>query len=102
MPLNHKTAALLGFVKKSGRLILGEFQVEQSIKNGRVRLVILAEDVKAKKKDILEKWCESVGVHFLILGTKEAYGQVFNTQPQGFVGVTDIQMAQAILGLVRQ
>jgi ribosomal protein L7Ae-like RNA K-turn-binding protein len=100
MTLSHKTAALLGFAKKSGTLITGEFPVEQSIKNGQARLVILAEDIKDKKKDIIGKWCGGLGIACLIWGMRHTYGSIFNTQPQGFISVTDVQMARAILGSV--
>ena len=97
MSVNPKTAALLGFARKSLKLILGELSVEQGIKNGQAKLVILAGDVADKKKTIIEKWCRDKGISFLELGDKDAYGKLFDTRPQGFIGVTDPQMAQAIL-----
>jgi ribosomal protein L7Ae-like RNA K-turn-binding protein len=100
MTVSHKTAALLGFARKSGKLVMGEFLVEQGIKNGQARLVILAEDIKDKKKNIIEQWCGGMGIACLICGTRHTYGSIFNTRPQGFISVTDLQMAQAILGSV--
>jgi ribosomal protein L7Ae-like RNA K-turn-binding protein len=97
MDIHPKIAAILGFARKSRRLTLGESALEQGIKNGRIRLVILAEDILPKKKEALAQWCQSADIPFLILGTKEAYARIFSIQPQGFIGVIDLQMAQAIL-----
>jgi ribosomal protein L7Ae-like RNA K-turn-binding protein len=97
MNIRPKTAALLGFARKSGALILGESALEQGIRNRRIQLVILAEDTLPKKRKALGRWCQSLKVPFVILGTKEAFGRIFNIRPQGFAGVTDLQMAQAIL-----
>jgi ribosomal protein L7Ae-like RNA K-turn-binding protein len=97
MEVHPKTAAMLGFARKSGCLLLGKLALEHGMKSGRVRLAVLAEDTPPKKREALEQWCRSAGISFLILGTKEAYARIFNIQPQGFIGVTDSQMAQAIL-----
>ena len=96
MSIDPKTKALLGFARKSRRLALGELSVEQCIKNGQAKLVILAEDLTEKKKTIIERWCHDKGINFLVLSDKATYGQLFNTQPQGFISVTDTQMAKAI------
>jgi ribosomal protein L7Ae-like RNA K-turn-binding protein len=97
MDVHPKAAAMLGFARRSRHLILGELALEQGIKSRRAQLVILAEDVAPRKKEALEQWCRSAGIPFLILGTRETYARIFNIQPQGFIGVTDLQMAQAIL-----
>jgi ribosomal protein L7Ae-like RNA K-turn-binding protein len=95
--IHPKTAAMLGFARRSKRLVLGESALEQGVKSGRIRLVILAEDVPLKKREIWGQWCRRAGIPFLISGTREAYARIFNIQLQGFIGVTDVQMAQAIL-----
>ena len=96
MSINPKIAALLGFARKSRKLAVGEITVENSIKTGKAKLVILAEDVTEKKKKIIERWCHDKGINFLVLSDKATYGRIFNTQPQGFISVTDIQMANTI------
>ena len=94
--IDPKIATLLGFARKSKSLALGELAVEQSIKKGQAKLVILAEDVSAKKKTIIEKWCHDKDIYYLALSDKETYARVFNTRPQGFISVSDIQIAKSI------
>ncbi len=94
--LQSKVITLLGFAVKSGKLLLGEYSVESGIKTKKAKLVILAEDVSLRRRNILQLWCADRNIAFLVMGTKEEFGKLLCKKPLGLLAVTDGQMAKAI------
>jgi len=94
--LQPKIVALLGFATKSGKLLLGEYSVESGIKTKKAKLVILAEDVSLRRRNILEFWCRDKEISFLVMGSKEEFGKLLNKKPLGLLAITDSQMAKAL------
>ena len=43
---------MLGFAQKSGKVVSGDAQVKAVMKKGQVQLLILAEDLSEKRKNI--------------------------------------------------
>lgn len=94
--LQPKVTTLIGFAVKSGKLLLGEYSVESGIKTSKAKLVILAEDVSLRRRNILQLWCQDRNIAFLVMGTKEEFGKLLSKKPLGLMAITDSQMAKAI------
>ena len=45
-----KISSYIGFAMKSGKLVSGEFSVEKAVKEGKARVVIVAEDASENTK----------------------------------------------------
>jgi ribosomal protein L7Ae-like RNA K-turn-binding protein len=94
IPPNIK--ALLGFAKKCGVLACGESAVKGSMKRKEIELLILAEDLPAKRQHHWKRWFEKEGVSWIQLGTKQEYGEILKDSPLGVLAIKDKQMAAAI------
>ena len=96
MILIPKIGTLIGFAAKSRTLLLGEFSVENGIKSKKAKVIIMAEDVNLRRREILKHWCQDMEIPFLALGTKEEFGKLLNKKPLGLLAITDAKLAEAI------
>jgi|GEM_PF-1148400 ribosomal protein L7Ae-like RNA K-turn-binding protein len=97
MSLDPKTAGLIGFAAKGGKLLLGAYSVEQGIRLGQAKLVLAAEDMNPKRVEILRLWCGDMGIPLLVAGRKEDYGALLRKPPLGLLAITDEHMVSGIL-----
>ena len=88
MKITPNVGALLGFARKGGILLSGEAAVESGLKRGRIALVILASDLSEKRLNNWKKWCQDIGVQYLVLGSKEEIGNILGMS-RGILGITD-------------
>ncbi len=101
MLINPKVKTLLGFAKKSGKVISGETAVEDGMKRNIFTFLLIASDMPEKRKKYWEKKCKEKNIKYYVLGTKEEYGAILGISPRNLLTVTDKQMAQAILKQLR-
>lgn len=93
---------LLGFAQKGKNLAAGEANVEAYLKKGRVCLLLIAEDQSVKNQQKWQFLAENEEIEAVIFGTKEELGHAIGLSPRGIVGITDEQMAKAILKKITQ
>lgn len=93
---------LLGFAQKGKNLAAGEANVEAYLKKGRVCLLLIAEDQSVKNQQKWQFLAEDYEIEAVIFGTKEELGHAIGLSPRGIVGITDEQMAKAILKKITQ
>ena len=93
---------LLGFAQKGKNLAAGEANVEAYLKKGRVCLLLIAEDQSVKNQQKWQFLAENYEIEAVIFGTKEELGHAIGLSPRGIVGITDEQMAKAILKKITQ
>ena len=97
MIIPQRIRALLGFSRKSGQLLVGEKAVKNCLKAKKACLVFLATDFPEKRRNYLCQWCQDEGVHYLIGGTKQEYGEILGVNPCALFVLTDIKMAEQII-----
>lgn len=88
---------LLGFAQKGKNLAAGEANVEAYLKKGKVSLLIIATDQSEKNQNKWKYLANEWGIESITFATKEELGRAIGMSPRGIVGITDNQMAQAIL-----
>ncbi len=93
---------LLGFAQKGKNLAAGEANVEVYLKKGKVCLLLIAEDQSVKNQQKWQFLAENEEIEAVIFGTKEELGHAIGLSPRGIVGITDEQMAKAILKKITQ
>lgn len=93
---------LLGFAQKGKNLAAGEANVEAYLKKGRVCLLLIAEDQSARNQQKWQYLAEDYEIEAILFGTKEELGHAIGLSPRGIVGITDEQMAKAILKKISQ
>ena len=67
------------------------------MKKGKVHLLLIAEDQSAKNQQRWRYLAENYAIEAILFGTKEELGRAVGMSPRGIVGITDEQMAKAIL-----
>lgn len=92
-----KTEASIGMAQKAGRVASGEFATEKAVKEGKARLVILAEDASANTKKKFRNMCTYYGVPITEYGEKDTLGHSIGREERACLAVNDEGFAKAIL-----
>lgn len=71
--MNDPVLTLLGFSRKAGKLIAGTAKVQDSIKGGKAKLVLICSDISAKTEKELRFFSEkkNIPVIRMIFGSEE-------------------------------
>ena len=91
--MNSKALTLMGFAKKSGNLVSGVNTCSFNLSRGKVRLMILAEDISQGS----EKEIRKAGVDYIKSGTIDEMSHVTGTSGRSVFGILDRNFAEAIL-----
>lgn len=91
-----KVLSLIGLAMKAGKLVSGEFAVEQGIKDGSVCLCILATDASDNTKKKFNNMCTFRSIPLIEVGTKEVLGRSIGKEIRANLGITDEGLASAI------
>ena len=95
---NQKKAfSALSLAAKAGKVKSGEFQTENSVKNGSAMLVIIAEDASANTKKLFTDKCSFYEVPVYQFGTKAELGRAIGKDLRSSLGVCDAGLADAII-----
>lgn len=87
---------MLGIGRKAGKVFGGEFKTEESVKNGKARLVILAGDASDNTTKKFQNMCTYYRVPCYVYGTKEEIGHAIGLEFRASVVVTDAGIADRI------
>lgn len=93
----NKVLSLLGIAMRGRNLVSGEFQTENSVKDGSAMLVIIAEDASANTKKLFHNKCSFYGVPVYEYGTKAELGRAIGKDFRSSLGVCDAGLADAII-----
>lgn len=92
----NKIMSYLGLATKAGKLASGEFMTEKSVKEGKAKLVIVAEDASDNTKKMFQNMCEFYHVPIHIMSDKESLGHGIGKQFRASLAVLDQGFADAI------
>ena len=93
----NKILSLLGIAMRGRNLVSGEFQTENSVKNGSAMLVIIAEDASANTKKLFTDKCSFYEVPVYEYGLKTELGRAIGKDLRSSLGVCDAGLADAII-----
>lgn len=86
----------LGLAMRSGNLASGEFATETAIRQGKARLVIVAEDASANTKKKFRNSCSYYKVPIAVFGKKEDLGHAIGKEFRASLAVLDQGFASSI------
>ena len=92
-----KISGLLGIAKKSGNVKSGEFAVEQAVKSGEAKLVIVSSDASDNTKKLFNDKCAYYEIPIIEALDKNSLGRALGTDVRSSAAVTDEGLAKAIL-----
>jgi len=91
--MNQDWLSFLGLALRAGSVITGEEQVVQGIRNKKVYLVILAEDISHNTfKKVTDK-CQTYKVEYTRRATSEEIGQALGKSFRKVIGITNAKFA---------
>ncbi len=93
---DNKTYSLLGLCQKAGKLVSGEFAVENAIKSGSACVVLVSKDASDNTKKKFRDKCEFYGVPIYSFGDKEALGHAIGKEVRTSIAITDNGFAKTL------
>ena len=81
--------AMLGMATKAGKTVSGEFATQKAIKEGKAKLVIVAEDASDNTKKLFADKCTYYNVPIFVAGKMDELGRMTGHEKRASVAVTD-------------
>lgn len=98
MPVKqNKVLQMLGLAKRAGEVVSGEFMTERTIKDGKAKLVLVAEDASDNTRKMFRNMCEFYKVKIYEYSNKEELGHAIGNEMRASLAITNEGFAQAIL-----
>ncbi|MBK5263172.1 MAG: ribosomal L7Ae/L30e/S12e/Gadd45 family protein [Peptostreptococcaceae bacterium] len=95
--MRDKIDSYLGFAKKSRGLISGYNTCIHGINQGKIKLIIIAEDVTENGSEKLIRLAEDKKITYRRYGTKEELSKLMGFEDRGVFGIVDDNFARIIL-----
>ncbi len=100
--MNKKVISYLGFAKKSGNLMAGVNTCTFALKKGKVRLVILAEDISENSEKKIMKEIRRHGARYVKYGNGEEMSHAIGSQGRSVFAVCDRNFSEAMLNEINR
>lgn len=100
MKNNLKVQGMLGLAQRAGKISSGATQVKKDIKNGRVALVIIANDASKNTYEDFCSSCEHYHVPIVRWGDKDSLGHIIGKPFRTIIAVRDKGFANRIKQLL--
>ena len=94
--MKSKVLSLMGFAKKSGNLVSGVNTCSFNIAKGKVKLVILAEDISENSEKKIMKDVRKYGVDHIKYGAAEELSHATGAEGRTVFAVLDGNFADAL------
>ena len=81
---------------KAGKVASGEFSSEKAVKDGKAKMVIVAEDASDNTKKKFNNMCTYYEVPYFLLGNKIQLGNAIGKEFRASLAIIDTNLAKAI------
>ncbi len=92
----NKIYSLLGLCQKAGKIVSGEFSVENAVKSGKARLVLISSDASDNTAKKFRDKCEYYGVPQFTFGEKDKLGHAIGKEVRTSIAITDNGFAKTL------
>ncbi|MEG0829816.1 MAG: ribosomal L7Ae/L30e/S12e/Gadd45 family protein [Anaerovoracaceae bacterium] len=100
--MKQKLYSYLGFAKKSGNLVTGYNTCVFTMNKGKIKLLIITEDISENTEKKIIKEAEKQRVTYRRYGSSDDISQAVGTEGRSIFGITDLNFAQVILKEIDQ
>ncbi|MDO4620717.1 MAG: ribosomal L7Ae/L30e/S12e/Gadd45 family protein [Lachnospiraceae bacterium] len=90
----------IGLAARARKLESGEFAAEQAVKNGKARLVIVAEDASSNTKKKFGNMCTYRSLPCALFFSKEQLGRAIGQDYRAVIAVTDEGLAKTAMSIL--
>lgn len=91
-----KALSMIGLAKRAGRITSGADMVEDAIRQGKAKLVVIASDAAKNSRKSISDCCGYYNVKYLIYSDKEQLARAIGTDVAVAISVNDEGLAKAI------
>lgn len=92
---------MLGLANKAGKLVTGEEVVRNSVRNSKVKLLLISEDASDNTKKRFLNTADYYKVPVHIWGLKEQLGSNIGKSERAVIGICDDGFAKSIASLLQ-
>lgn len=94
--MRSKLHSYMGFAKKSRNLLMGYNTCVFAMNKGKVKLLIVAEDISENTGKKIEKEAKKHQVPYVVYGKSDDLSQMAGTGGRSIFGITDQNFADVI------
>ncbi|MDF2871176.1 MAG: hypothetical protein K0R05_2751 [Anaerocolumna sp.] len=91
-----KVLSYIGLATKAGKLLSGEFLTEKTVKEGKAKLVIVADDSSDNTKKMFTNMCTYYKVPIYFFGEKTELGHAIGKEFRASLVLTDKGLADMV------
>lgn len=95
--MDKKILSMLGIAKKAGKVASGEFLCEESIRNGKAKVVIVSEEASDNTKKRFRDKTTYYQVPLYERFSMEALGKAIGSETRAVISVNDAGIARTII-----
>ena len=100
--MKQKVISYLGFAKKSGNLLTGVNTCTFAMNKGKVRLMVLADDISENSEKKIMKEIRKHGVKYVKYGDSAVLSQAVGSTGRNVFAVCDENFAEVILNEIER
>ena len=93
---------ILGLAQKAGRLAAGERAVEDAIRSGKARLLLIAKDASANSRKHPSDMAVYRSLPYVFWGNKEELGRTIGKEERSGIVINDPGLADRIQVLLKE
>jgi ribosomal protein L7Ae-like RNA K-turn-binding protein len=93
----NKAYSMISLANKAGKLVTGEDAVRNSIRSGKVKLAIVAEDASDNTKKRFNNSAAFYKVSIVTWGLKEEIGSCIGKSARSVLGITDENFSKSLM-----
>ncbi len=98
--MRSKVEAYMGFAARARSLSTGYNTCLFMLEKGKLRLLILAEDLSENSKEKMKKEAAKFGIECRIYGKIDSLSHATGTEGKGIFGIEDKNLADAIINQI--
>ena len=98
--MQNRVYGLIGLAMKAGKIKAGEFSVEKSIKQGKAKLVFVAEDASENTIKKFKNSCFHYRIPFYQYGNKDELGKIIGKEMRSSLSIEDEGFGKRIIGIM--
>ena len=98
--MQNRVYGLIGLAMKAGKIKAGEFSVEKSIKQGKAKLVFVAEDASENTIKKFKNSCFHYRIRFYQYGNKDELGKIIGKEMRSSLSIEDEGFGERIIAIM--
>lgn len=94
--LHTRLGSTLSMAQKAGAAVSGATPLQKALSQGRIRYLVLAEDIASTRAEDYLDWCRQQSIPWLTLFSKAELGQRLGKPQRSAIGLTDVRFGEQL------